>query len=538
MQKCRSCQVDDERNVEVWCRKKKRETGVTIRDGVRKVLTAKRDAQLATSLLLVIWVSVMVATSWQIWSAHQRTLSEIDTNNRNLAQTLNTYAEGVFTQSSMLLLGMLERLEVEGTTPEHLVRMQQLVGRQEHLLSQLNELLVIDASGKWLMSSRGKFVDGANSADRRFFSYHRDNPSHEIFIGAPIRSRSTGEWGLTISRRFESKEGDFAGVIVVVLGIENFLHLFGKIDVGEQGSIGLATTGGQLLVRYPFREQDLGRDFSRSPNFLRYYSNLKSGTASFESGIDGTERLYAFKSNERYPIFTVVARGRYEALQAWRSQALLTAGVVLGLLAVVTLIGWRLILLIRQRAQAETSLMAVREKLLDANLELERLATQDSLTGLANRRRFDEVLQLEIRRAAREGTALSLLLIDLDHFKGFNDRYGHVAGDECLKAVSRQLELSAKRSGDLAARYGGEELAIILPNTALEGGMRVAEELLKCIRGLGIAHESSQFGHVTVSIGAASIRGRHGLASPLDLVEAADQALYRAKAAGRNRAEC
>jgi diguanylate cyclase (GGDEF)-like protein len=116
--------------------------------------------------------------------------------------------------------------------------------------------------------------------------------------------------------------------------------------------------------------------------------------------------------------------------------------------------------------------MAVREKLLDANLELERLATQDSLTGLANRRRFDEVLQLEIRRAAREGTVLSLLLIDLDHFKGFNDRYGHVAGDECLKAVSRQLELSAKRSGDLAARYGGEELAIILPNTALEGHAR------------------------------------------------------------------
>jgi hypothetical protein len=146
-------------------------------------------------------------------------------------------------------------------------------------------------------------------------------------------------------------KGDFAGVIVVVLGIENFLHLFGKIDVGEQGSIGLATTSGQLLVRYPFREQDLGAT-SLVPNFLRYYSNLKSGTASFESGIDGTERLYAFRSNDRYPIFTVVARGRYEALQAWRSQALLTAGVVLGLLAVVTLIGWRLILLIRQRAQA------------------------------------------------------------------------------------------------------------------------------------------------------------------------------------------
>jgi PleD family two-component response regulator len=146
---------------------------------------------------------------------------------------------------------------------------------------------------------------------------------------------------------------------------------------------------------------------SLAPQLSALLLNLKSGTASFESGIDGTERLYAFRSNDRYPIFTVVARGRYEALQAWRSQALLTAGVVLGLLAVVTLIGWRLILLIRQRAQAETSLMAVREKLLDANLELERLATQDSLTGLANRRRFDEVLQLEVRRAARRDGALA-----------------------------------------------------------------------------------------------------------------------------------
>ena len=505
---------------------------------VCKVLAAKRDAQLAVCLLLVVFVSVLAATCWQIWSARQRTLAEIDTNNRNLAQTLNTYAEGVLTQSSMLLLGMLERLEVEGTAPDHLLRMRQLVNRQEHLLNQLNELLVVDARGRWLMSSRGGFPDGANSADRSFFLHHRDNASHDIFIGAPIRSRTTGEWVLTVSRRFEDGQGHFGGVIVVALGIENFLRLFGKIDIGEQGAIGLATTGGQLLVRYPFREQDLGRDFSRSPNFLRHYSSLKSGTASFESGIDGTERLYAFKSNDRYPVFTTVARGRHEALHAWRRQALLTAGVVLSLLAAITLIGWRLILVIRLRAQAETSLVAAREKLLDANRELERLATQDPLTGLANRRRFDEVLNLEARRAAREGTPLSLLLIDLDHFKGFNDRYGHVAGDECLKAVSRQLALSAKRPGDLAVRYGGEELAIILPNTGLEGAMRVAEQLLECIRGLGIAHAASHFGRVTASIGAASLQGRHGLGSPVELVEAADRALYRAKAAGRNRAEC
>jgi hypothetical protein len=113
---------------------------------------------------------------------------------------------------------------------------------------------------------------------------------------------------LTISRRFENQEGDFAGVIVVVLGIENFLHLFGKIDVGEQGSIGWQRPADSCWCAIHFVSR-IWRDFSRSPNFLRYYSNLKSGTASFESGIDGTERLYAFRSNDRYPIFTVVAGG-------------------------------------------------------------------------------------------------------------------------------------------------------------------------------------------------------------------------------------
>lgn len=508
--------------------------GGEIRSSIRKILAAKHDAQLAAYLLVVVVLSVLAATCWQIWTARQRTLAEIDTNNRNLAQTLNTYAEGVLTQSSMLLLGMAERLEAEGVAPEHLQRIQQLVNRQESLLNQLNELLVVDARGKWLMSSKGRFPTGTSSADRSYFLHHREDASDNVFIGAPIRSRSTGEWVITVSRRFKDGQGRFGGVIVATLGIENFLRLFGKIDIGEHGVIALATTGGLLLVRHPFREQDLGRDFSRSPNFLRHYPSLKFGTASFESSIDGTERLYAFRSNDRYPIFITVAQGRNEALRAWRRHALLTATVVSSLLALITVIGWRLILVIRLRAQAESSLVAAREKLLEANYQLEQLATQDPLTGLANRRRFDDVLKRETKRAAREATPLSLLLIDLDCFKGFNDHYGHVAGDECLKAVSRQLALSAKRPGDLAARYGGEELALVLPSTPAEGAMQVARQLLARIRELGIAHKASSFGCVTASIGVASLQSRQ---EPEELVEAADRALYRAKTAGRNRAE-
>ena len=509
-----------------------------MRDRAPRKPTLKRDAQLAACLLLVVFASVLVATGWEIWSARQRTLSEIDTHNRNLAQTLSTYAEGVLTQSSMLLLGMAERLEEEGVTPALLQRMQKLGSRQEQLLNQLDELRVVDADGRWLMSTKGAFPAGSSSADRSFFQLHRDSPSHDISIGPPIRSRSTGEWVLTVSRRFENKQGQFGGVIVVALGIKNFLGLFGEIDIGKQGVISVTTANGQLLVRYPFSEKNLGQDFSRSPNFLRYFSGLKSGTASFRSGIDGTERLYAFRSNDRYPIFTTVAQGKHEALGTWRRQALLTAGVVLSLLAAIAVIGWRLIQTIQLRVQAEASLMAARERLLEVNRQLGELAALDSLTGLANRRHFDETPEREARRAAREGTPLSLLLLDLDHFKGFNDNYGHVAGDECLKQVSRELKRITKRPGDLAARYGGEEMGIILPNTSLAGAMHVAEQLLQRIQDLGIDHQASPFGCVTGSVGVASLHGTQGLQKPLELIEAADQALYRAKAAGRNCAQC
>src|SRR3989475_7836166 len=197
----------------------------------------KRDARLVAWLLAVVFVSVSAATVWQLVAARQRTLAEVDTSNRNLAQTLNTYAEGVITQSSMLLLGIAERLEVDGTSPVLLERVLYLVNRQEQLLNQLNELLIVDAQGHWLMSSDLVFPEGSESSGLDYFTHHRDDASSGIYIGPPIRSRSTGEWVITISRRYTDAEGQFAGAVVVALGVENFLRLFGKIDIGEKGAI-------------------------------------------------------------------------------------------------------------------------------------------------------------------------------------------------------------------------------------------------------------------------------------------------------------
>jgi diguanylate cyclase (GGDEF)-like protein/PAS domain S-box-containing protein len=173
----------------------------------------------------------------------------------------------------------------------------------------------------------------------------------------------------------------------------------------------------------------------------------------------------------------------------------------------------------------------------DLQVKLETLAIEDGLTGLANRRRFDERLREEWGRAYRERSSLALLMIDLDHFKAFNDTYGHQAGDECLHAFAGILADEARRGRDLVARYGGEEFALLLPNTDAEGCARIGERIRRALRAAAIPHEKNQpTRRVSTSLGGAVCRpGLERSAGPASLVEAADRALYAAKDAGRDR---
>jgi diguanylate cyclase (GGDEF)-like protein len=185
--------------------------------------------------------------------------------------------------------------------------------------------------------------------------------------------------------------------------------------------------------------------------------------------------------------------------------------------------------------QANVSLAEANAKLAEANARLHDLANADGLTGLANRRYFDATLTREFFRARREEMPLGLLLLDIDNFKAFNDHYGHLGGDDCLRRVGRCIKDSIRRPGDSVARYGGEEIAVLLPATELEGAVTLAEEIRSDVERLGIPHAGSQMGVVTVSAGAAVILPTRFASEPTDLVKAADVALYQAKAAGRNR---
>ncbi|HEY9668569.1 MAG TPA: diguanylate cyclase [Coleofasciculaceae cyanobacterium] len=184
---------------------------------------------------------------------------------------------------------------------------------------------------------------------------------------------------------------------------------------------------------------------------------------------------------------------------------------------------------IAQRQQAETALQR-------ANQELKRLAALDDLTQVANRRRFDECLNLAWRISAREHLPLSLLLCDVDSFKLYNDSMGHQAGDVCLRRLAQAMKSAAKRPADLVARYGGEEFAVILPNTNGEGALQVAEEIRLSVRALAIAHPTSPISdYVTLSVGVScTVPWYEG--SPEVLIATADRALYQAKQSGRDRA--
>jgi len=188
-----------------------------------------------------------------------------------------------------------------------------------------------------------------------------------------------------------------------------------------------------------------------------------------------------------------------------------------------------------QRDEAYRALRESQQRLLDTNLVLQRLMISDSLTGLSNRRHFDEYMEMAWRRAQREKTPVSLLMIDVDYFKNYNDGFGHLQGDEALRQVATVLSQGCQRTSDLAARYGGEEFVMVLPGTSPLGARLVAEKIRMAVQDLKIPHDTPEPGScLTISIGVATLEPKQGEPFQL-LIQAADRGLYLAKNSGRNR---
>ncbi|MHC8309395.1 sensor domain-containing diguanylate cyclase [Pseudomonas sp. GT1P32] len=494
---------------------------------------ARIKVRSAVVLLVAVCLSMIVIVIWETWSSRQYHLHDKEVAMSNLAQTLASQAQATIKQADTLLFTLVERLESDGFDPAGLPHLERLLSAQRSELSQLHGLFVYDETGRWIANSNGAALTDANNADREYFIFHRDHPDRGPHIGPSIKSRSSGEWIMTVSRRINHADGSFAGVALATVYLNHFLSLYDSIDMGHNGVINLIADDATIIVRRPFKEADIGTSLANSPLFKQLLPSGSSGTATFKSMVDGVVRVVGFRRVEGYPLVIFAALDKQEVLAGWREESLLSAGIVTLLLGFVGVLGYRLINLMKQQNRIQNQLLDAQDKLLEVNRGLELLALEDALTGLSNRRQFDLFIHSEMGRARRSLSGLALLMIDVDHFKLFNDHYGHVAGDECLRNISAIITDNIKRPGDLAARYGGEEFAVVLPGTDYVGAFLVAEKIRRAVLHAGIRHSEGAEGMVTVSIGVAAYDPA-SQAQPNDLVGAADKALYVAKASGRN----
>jgi diguanylate cyclase (GGDEF)-like protein/PAS domain S-box-containing protein len=600
----------------------------------------------AASFVALVCVAILGLSAAREWSAREAALKVAEVDQANLARSLTQHAEDSFDLLDTSILGAVTRLETDGTGRATLSKLQDILVARKAASKRVNAIGIVDEHGDWLASSGGM---GKNLSDREYFRHHRQSTDRAVFIGLPVKSSMTGEWVVTLSRRFNHADGSFGGLVVASIGAEYFSGFYRQFDLGESGTISLVSADGIILARVPDNGANVGRDVSEGAIFKAVRAGGSTGANYLKSQLDGLLRISFHQQSSRYPFIVVVTRAQDEVLASWRQATIIRMAVVLGLVILIAvmgfylvrqllrgqqmtaalaskeanfrvvaegssdmvtrigldeqisyvspssvrIVGWRPDQLVgtpalagvnpqdlprvqevvaalkrgeieetrvayrtrhRERSEiwVESTLRVTRnggevdgvvaitrdvtqQKTLEGKLET--LATVDGLTGLANRRRFDERLLEEWGRAYRERTSLSLLMIDLDHFKAYNDQYGHPAGDECLRAVAGVLAAEAKRTTDLAARYGGEEFVMLLPNTDAAGCARIGERVLREIRDLGIAHRLNFPSRiVTASIGGAVCRpGVERSAGHASLVEAADQALYAAKDHGRDQ---
>ncbi len=385
----------------------------------------------------------------------------------------------------------------------------------------LGPISVFDLNGELLVCSDEKPAKPTERGDRSPLSVHSSLTDSGLAISRPYVSVSAGNTGvIALNRQITRVDGTSGGIVVGRLDIAYFRDLLDGLSIGPGGTVAVFETDGTLITRLPYDHAMVGRNLAQTPVFERVMMGTQGAFAGTAS-IDGIRRLYVYRRLPGLPIVVEVAPAMSEVFAEWRARARWFAILMIAFTAIKATGTWMLIRALRQRQRAEA--------------ELRRFAQRDSLTGLDNRRTLDQILSAEWRRWRRTGKTLSLLFIDIDHFKAYNDHYGHQSGDEALRAVAQCISTTCiSRPGDHVARYGGEEFVVLLPETGTDGALFVAQRVRRAIEDLHLDHVKSLLGHVTVSIGV-STSGDPGITDVHALVKAADDAVYEAKGLGRNR---
>ncbi len=455
------------------------------------------------ALALCLSAALVGIETWQMWHVREASLRSAKFVTASLAESIAQQVETTLKTADTVVATLVQRAEDEGVDRAGLQRMYGLMTSLAAALPAIHEMGLTDRDGNAIVKSLVAHPAGLNYRERDYFRYLSSHDTRDVFIGAPVRSKIDGSLNITVSRRLNDHDGRFAGIVVTSVSMEFFRKLFDSIKSKSGDAISLVADDGMLLAASPdsFGERELAA-LGASADALEYVSPH-----------DGASRVGSSNHLARYPMTAMVSQDSAVILQEWYRQLRLHGAIVLAILGVIGVLARRVD---------------------QANRSVRMQALRDGLTGLANRRCFNDAIEREFGRATRQWQPLSLIMMDIDLFKSFNDRYGHPAGDACLRDVGGAVQRALYRPSDLVARYGGEEIAILLPDTDVAGAINVLAHMLAAVRSLAIPHEESPHGIVSLSAGVAAWTPGARISTAVSLIEAADAALYAAKALGRN----
>ncbi len=480
--------------------------------------------QLTTGVLLVNF-AIIAFVGISIYESRIQYEERATTTTQNLSQVLEEYIKGVISKVDVALQSVVDESE------EQLSRggmnrqaINTFIKRQFKRIPELDGLRMTDKKGDIVYGSDVRTGSSVSVADRDYFIHLRNDPEIGLFISKPVVSRFTGREAIMVARRYNRPNGSFAGEVHGVLFLQNLAETFSRVNVGKHGSITLINSEFSIICRYPEPRKIgsvMGKKITTKDLRDLIDGGQTSGTYRVRSSVDDVERVFSYRKISSHPLYIVVGLAKDDYLADWRKD-IVKMFVLSALLISITLgFAWMIDRYFTAQQKYEEL--------------LHNLSTTDELTGLANRRAFDSFLNKEWLRALREKYQITIMMIDVDFFKKYNDAYGHLKGDECLKLVAAILKKTARRPWDIVARFGGEEFAVVLSDTDIHHAVSIAEKIRRDVEGLNIRHEQSKASdYVTVSIGVASIIPQQNR-SPLELIEYADTVLYKAKEEGRNR---
>ncbi|MEB1527532.1 sensor domain-containing diguanylate cyclase [Xanthomonas sp. WHRI 7945] len=464
------------------------------------------------------WAMLVASEYSSLRDARTTALRTAQTSSLNLASSLAQHTSDSFAIAETVLSGIAARVETGNTEPKAL---HAFLVEEANRSDRVHAIFVYDADGKWVNSSLPGGPRHHNNSDRAYFKHHQAQNDSLVFVGHPIQSRSDGSWIVTLTRRINNPDGSFGGVVLASIRVEYFKRFHSTFDVGRHGSIAIIHDDGTIVSRHPGDESLSSTSIAGTP-IHRTMQELHRGWVINVSPLDGVERISGFAQARPYPLSVLAGVSSNEVLAPWRALAVRRS--------IITLIGCVLFIGLGIWLDQQLRRMHASETKLSTE------AWIDPLTGIYNRRGFDHKLRRALQQSEAGHLPVALLMIDIDHFKLYNDTYGHVNGDACLRQVGQALAACALRLHDAAARYGGEEFAIVLPFTDQAGAEKLAEQVRAAVHALDLPHASSPTSsQVTVSIGVACASIEDQRWSAADLVGKADAALYRAKQAGRDR---